>query len=69
MLFAPKAATHSDAAPHKTLTSAYPTSFDPRVGAWSSYIHPVRDQGNCGSCWAFTASGMLEDRIAIATSG
>jgi len=30
-------------------------------------IHPIRDQQRCGSCWAFSASEVLSDRVAIAT--
>jgi len=45
-----------------------PTSFDARK-QWPSCIHSIRDQGQCGSCWAFGATESLEDRFCIVTSG
>jgi len=43
-----------------------PASFDARE-KWPGLIHPIRDQQRCGSCWAFSASEVLSDRVAIAS--
>jgi len=43
-------------------------SFDSRT-QWPGYIHPIRNQGSCGSCWAFGATEALSDRFAIKSAG
>ena len=45
-----------------------PSTFDSRE-AWPNCesIKEIRDQGDCGSCWAFGAVESMSDRICIAS--
>jgi len=52
----------------KSKVGPLPKTFDARV-QWPGFIHPIRDQAQCGSCWAFGATESLSDRFAIATNG
>ena len=42
--------------------SALPSRID-----WRSVSTPVKDQGMCGSCWAFASTAVLESHVAIQT--
>lgn len=50
------------------LAKDVPTKFDSR-DKWPRCVHSIRDQQECGSCWAFAASGVLSDRFCIASGG
>lgn len=41
-----------------------PKSFDARQ-KFKNCIHPIRNQMQCNSCWAFAATEVLSDRICI----
>ncbi|XP_037938586.1 cathepsin B [Teleopsis dalmanni] len=47
-----------------------PTDFDARK-AWPNCptISEIRDQGSCGSCWAFGAVEAMSDRVCIHSNG
>jgi len=50
------------------IAAALPDSFDSRT-QWPDCIGAIRDQGHCGSCWAFGAVEALSDRICIGSQG
>lgn len=49
------------------LSAALPSSFDWRNYNGHSYIGPVRDQGNCGSCYSFGALAAAEGTFNYVT--
>ncbi len=51
----------------ETTKGDFPVSFDWRNYNGRTYIGPVRDQGNCGSCYAFGAAAAAEGTYNFAT--
>ena len=45
-----------------------PVNFDGR-DTWAAFLSPIKDQGTCGACYAFSVVGMLADRYAVQTLG
>jgi cathepsin B len=50
------------------ISNGVPSTFDSRT-QWGDCVHPIRDQAQCGSCWAFGASEALSDRFCISSNG
>jgi len=55
---------------HEIDMAAIPDQFDPREH-WTNCptLKEIRDQGSCGSCWAFGAVEAMSDRVCIASGG
>ena len=50
-------------------TKDLPEEFDWRDKDGVDFVSPVRNQGQCGSCYAFASMGQLESGVRIKTNG
>lgn len=65
---APFGAESLPAPPRATATGsrgAFATAIDWRDNSSVNYVSPVKDQANCGGCWAFTAIAAIESKFKI----
>ncbi len=52
----------------KPITKIFPENFNP-IAVWGAFLSPVRDQGECGACWAIASAKTLTDRYSILSIG
>ena len=64
----PRTTTSSSSRDTLKLWQQLPSSFDWRNVNGVNYVSPIRDQAECGSCYAFGSMALIEARLRIATN-
>ena len=55
--------------PLGAIETVAPATLDWRSFDGVSYVSPVKNQGGCGSCWAFAVTAGLESQVMMASDG
>lgn len=51
----------------ESINTTIPLSYDLRYTSTGDYTTPVKDQGSCGTCWAFATNAVVESTKEILT--
>lgn len=55
--------------PAEQIPESFDAASNPKWSKCAKVIGEIRDQSNCGCCWAFGAAEAASDRLCIATNG
>ncbi|KAF2362011.1 Peptidase C1A papain C-terminal [Trinorchestia longiramus] len=60
---------HQSSVETRLRAAMLPKQFDWRNVSGVNYVRPVKNQGNCGSCYAFASIGVIESQLLLHSDG